>query len=96
MTRNRAAFHYSTSPIARNFSNNKHYFKSGLSCNIINGTRNTNNLESKYILPSVNDVGGMKLTSSEEAKKLLSDKFRDSAPKTSHQSKKPFPSSGAS
>lgn len=73
---NRAAIHhYSTSPIARNFSNNKHYFKSGLSWNIINGTRNTNNLKFKYILPSVNDVGGMKLTSSEEAKKLLSDKF---------------------
>lgn len=73
---NRAAiYHYSTSPIARNFSNNKHYFKSGLSWNIINGTRNTNNLKFKYILPSVNDVGGMKLTSSEEAKKLLSDKF---------------------
>lgn len=67
--------HYSTSPIARNFSNNKHYFKSGLSWNIINGTRNTNNLKFKYILPSVNDVGGMKLTSSEVAKKLLSDKF---------------------
>lgn len=67
--------HYSTSPIARNFSNNKHYFKSGLSWNIINGTRNTNNLKFKYILPSVNDVGGMKLTSSEEAKKLLTDKF---------------------
>ena len=67
--------HYSTSPTARNFSNNKHYFKSGLSWNIINGTRNTNNLKFKYILPSVNDVGGMKLTSSEEAKKLLSDKF---------------------
>ena len=67
--------HYSTSPIARNFSNNKHYFKSGLSWNIINGTRNTNNLKFKYILPSVNDVGGMKLTSSEETKKILSDKF---------------------
>lgn len=67
--------HYLTSPIARNFSNNKHYFKSGLSWNIINGTRNTNNLKFKYILPSVNDVGGMKLTSSEEAKKILSDKF---------------------
>jgi hypothetical protein len=67
--------HYSTSPIARNFNNNKHYFKSGLSWNIINGTRNTNNLKFKYILPSVNDVGGMKLTSSEDAKSLLSDKF---------------------
>lgn len=70
-----AIHHYSTSPIARNFSNNKHYFKSGLSWNIINGTRNTNNLKFKYILPSVNDVGGMKLTTSEEAKKILSDKF---------------------
>lgn len=70
-----AIHHYSTSPIARNFSNNKHYFKSGLSWNIINGTRNSNNLKFKYILPSVNDVGGMKLTTSDEAKKLLSDKF---------------------
>src|SRR5690606_22929199 len=47
-----AIHHYSTSSIARNFSNNKHYFKSGLSWNIINGTRNSNNLKFKYILPS--------------------------------------------
>ncbi len=59
-------------PVVRN---PQFYFKSGLSWNIINGTRNTNNLKFKYILPSVNDVGGMKLTSSEEAKKLISDKF---------------------
>lgn len=53
-------------PVVRN---PQFYFKAGLSWNIINGTRNTNNLKFKYILPSVNDVGGMKLTSSEEAKK---------------------------
>lgn len=59
-------------PVVRN---PQFYFKSGLSWNIINGTRNTNNLKFKYILPSVNDVGGMKLTSSNEAKNLLNDKF---------------------
>lgn len=59
-------------PVVRN---PQFYFKSGLSWNIINGTRNSNNLKFKYILPSVNDVGGMKLTTSDEAKRLLTDKF---------------------
>lgn len=59
-------------PVVRN---PQFYFKEGLSWNIINGTRNTNNLKFKYINPSVNDVGGMKLTTSDEAKRLLTDKF---------------------
>src|SRR5690606_4236529 len=59
-------------PVVRN---PQFYFKDGLSWNIINGTRNTNNLKFKYINPSVNDVGGMKLTTSEEAKRLLTNKF---------------------
>jgi len=70
-----SVYEYATSSFARNFSNNKYYFKPGFSWNIINGTRNTNNHKFKFIESSVNDVGGMKLSLHEYASSLVSDKF---------------------
>jgi len=38
-----------------------YYFKEGICWNLINGTRDTNDIKSRLVLNSVNDVGGMKL-----------------------------------